>query len=86
MSMEFHGRAIAVRAAVGPTRGQVDVIVDGQAARRVDLGASRFGGSVVVFEQAWPGDGDHEIRLRVVGTSGRPFVAIDAFDVLDSGG
>jgi len=86
MSMEFHGRAIAVRAAIGPTRGQVDVIVDGQAAGRVDLGASRFGGSVVVFEEAWPGDGDHQIRLRVVGTSGRPFVAIDAFDVLDSGG
>ena len=86
MSMEFHGRAVAVRAAIGPTRGQVDVTVDGRAVERVDLGANRFEGSVVVFEQAWPGDGDHQISLRVVGTSGRPFVAIDAFDVLDSGG
>jgi len=86
MSMEFHGRAVAVRAAIGPTRGQVDVTVDGHAVKRVDLGANRFVGSVVVFEQAWPGDGDHQVSLRVVGTSGRPFVAIDAFDVLDSGG
>lgn len=86
MTMEFRGRAVAIRAPIGPTRGQVDVIVDGKTVERVDLGADRFVGSVVVFERAWPTDGDHRIRLRVVGTSGRAVVAIDAFDVLDSGG
>jgi hypothetical protein len=86
MTVQFLGRAVAIRAPIGPTRGQVDVIVDGQTVERVDLGADRFVGSVVVFEQAWPTDGDHRIRLRVVGTTGRAVVAIDAFDVLDSGG
>jgi hypothetical protein len=86
MTIEFHGRAVAIRGPVGPTRGQVDVTVDGRAVGRIDLGADRFVGSVVVFERAWTSDGDHRIGLRVVGTAGRAVVAIDAIDVLDGGG
>jgi hypothetical protein len=86
MSMAFHGRAVAIRGPIGPTRGEVDVTVDGRAVGRIDLGAARFVGSVVVFEGAWTSDGDHRISLRVVGTAGRPVVAIDAIDVLDGGG
>jgi hypothetical protein len=86
LTMDFHGRAVAVRGPVGPTRGEVDVIVDGKSVGRIDLGADDFSGSVVVFEHAWATDGDHRIRLRVVGTSGRRMVAIDAIDVLDGGG
>ena len=84
--MAFHGRAVAIRGPIGPTRGEVDVTVDGRAVGRIDLGAARFVGSVVVFEGAWTSDGDHRISLRVVGTAGRPVVAIDAIDVLDGGG
>jgi hypothetical protein len=86
MSIAFHGRAVAIRGPIGPTRGQVDVTVDGRAVARIDLGAARFIGSVVVFERAWTSDGDHRLSLRVVGTAGRHVVAIDAIDVLDSGG
>ena len=86
MTFEFHGRAVAIRGPVGPTRGQVDVTVDGRPVRRIDLGADAFIGSVVVFERSWANDGDHRIGLRVVGTAGRPVVAIDAFDVLLGGG
>lgn len=86
MTIDVHGRAIAIRGPVGPTRGQVDVLVDGGSAVRIDLGADRFIGSVVVFERAWTSDGDHRIVLRVVGTAGRAVVAIDSIDVLDGGG
>jgi hypothetical protein len=86
MTIEVHGRAVSIRGPVGPTRGQVDVVVDGGKAVRIDLGADRFVGSVVVFERAWTSDGDHRIHLRVVGTAGRAVVAIDSIDVLDGGG
>lgn len=85
MTIEFHGRAVAIRGPIGPTRGQVDVMVDGGSAIRIDLGADSFVGSVVVFTRAWTSDGDHRIRLRVVGTAGRAVVAIDSIDVLDGG-
>ncbi len=83
MTLRFHGRAVAVRAPIGPTRGEVVVIVDGAAVTRLDLGARDFVGSVVVFERSWATAGNHSIQLRVVGTPGRPVVAIDAFDVVD---
>jgi hypothetical protein len=86
MTIEVHGRAVAIRGPIGPTRGQVDVMVDGGPAIRIDLGAARFVGSVVVFTRAWESDGDHRIRLRVVGTAGRAVVAIDSIDVLDDPG
>jgi hypothetical protein len=86
LTLDFHGRAVAVRGPIGPTRGKVDVILDGEMVGRIDLGADDFVGSVVVFERSWPTDGDHRIRLRVVGTPGRPVVAVDAIDVLDGGG
>ena len=82
LTVRFHGRAVAVRAPIGPTRGEADVIVDGATVGRIDLGAQDFIGSVVVFQRAWAADGDHSIRLRVVGTPGRPVVALDAVDVL----
>jgi hypothetical protein len=85
MTIEFHGRAVAIRGPIGPTRGQVDVMVDGGSAIRIDLGADSFVGSVVVFARVWTSDGDHRIRLRVVGTAGRAVVAIDSIDVLDGG-
>jgi len=85
MTMEFQGRAVAIRGPIGPTRGEADVIVDGETVGRIDLGADRFVGSVIVFERAWKSDGRHRIGLRVVGTAGRAVVAIDAIDVIDGG-
>ncbi len=85
MTMRFHGRAVAVRAPIGPTRGEADIVVDGATVGRIDLGAPDFVGSVVVFERSWAADGDHSIGLRVVGTPGRAVVALDAIDVLDGG-
>jgi hypothetical protein len=86
MTMEFTGRAVAIRGPIGPTRGEVDVTVDGETVGRIDLGADRFVGSVIVFERAWASDGRHRVGLRVVGTAGRAVVAIDAIDVIDGGG
>jgi hypothetical protein len=61
----------------------MDVVMDGEAVGRIDLRASDFVASVVVFARSWATDGDHIVDLHVVGTVGRPFVAIDAIDVLD---
>lgn len=85
IELKFHGRAVAVRGPIGPTRGEADVIVDGQTVGRIDLGAPDFVGSFVVFEQSWAMDGDHTIALRVVGTPGRRVVAVDSITTLDGG-
>ena len=85
LTVRFHGRAVAIRAPIGPTRGEADIVVDGATVGRIDLGAPEFVGSVVVFERSWAADGDHSIRVRVVGTPGRPVVGLDAIDVLDGG-
>lgn len=75
--VRFAGRAIRVVGPVGPTRGQAVAFVDGRRVAVVDLRASRFQPRATVFEWAWPRRGVHWVELRVVGTRGRPVVAID---------
>ena len=48
-TVTFAGRGIAIVAPVGPGRGAVDVVIDGRAAGRVDLGSSAGASRRVVF-------------------------------------
>jgi hypothetical protein len=64
---------------VGPTRGQARVYVDGKLAATVDLFAKAFSPRKTVWSRSWPANGRHTIAIAVVGTRGRPFVAIDEF-------
>lgn len=75
----FTGRRIAWYGPKGPTRGKAKVYVDGQYVRTVDLLRSSFLARASLFSKGWSEPGEHTIRIVVVGTKGRPMVAIDEF-------
>ncbi len=64
---------------MGPTRGQARVYVDGAYARTVDLRSSSSATRRVVYVRSWTSSARHTLEIRVVGTSGRPRVDVDAF-------
>ncbi|HYO44621.1 MAG TPA: hypothetical protein VES19_15590 [Candidatus Limnocylindrales bacterium] len=76
-TVDFTGRAVRVIGPTGPTRGKVQVLVDGQLVRTVDLRSARFHPRTTIFAVSWPQAGPHQVELRVAGSAGRPFVAID---------
>jgi Phosphodiester glycosidase len=73
------GQQIAWVSAVGPTRGQARVYVDGAYVRTVDLRSAASLPRRVVYVRSWAAPGRHTLEIRVVGTSGRPRVDLDAF-------
>jgi hypothetical protein len=82
VSYTFRGTSIAWVSAKSTDMGQAFVEIDGKYIATVDLKASSSQTRRVVFARQLP-DGEHTIRVRVVGTSGRPFVYVDAFYAID---
>jgi hypothetical protein len=78
----FTGRTAAWYGPKGPTRGQVKVYIDGAYRRTYDLYASSYRASNQILSISWASAGTHTIKLEVVGTPGRPTVAIDVFAVV----
>jgi hypothetical protein len=70
---------VAWVAAVGPTRGQARVYVDGAQVRTVDTRSSVSQPRRIVFATGRMSLARHTVEIRVVGTSGRPRVDLDAF-------
>jgi Transglycosylase-like domain len=79
----FTGRAVAWFGPSGPTRGRANVFVDDQPAVTVDLYALRFRPNTRIFATTFADAGPHRLVIEVVGTKGRPTVAIDQFVVTD---
>lgn len=77
----FTGRRIVWYGPEGPTRGQAKVYVDGVYIRTVDTRRSSFLARSALFSQRWSTAGEHTIRIVVVGTKGRPMVALDEFQI-----
>lgn len=77
----FTGRRVAWYGPTGPTRGKARVYVDGTLVKTVDLKARRFDARDLLFKTSWKESGEHSITIEVVGTKGRPMVAIDEFIV-----
>jgi hypothetical protein len=75
----FTGRAVALVTTKGPTRGKVEVWIDGVKKATLDLYASGTHYRQLVYQTSWATAGSHTIRIRVLGTSGRPRVDFDAF-------
>ncbi|HXG40271.1 MAG TPA: hypothetical protein VNJ28_04960 [Candidatus Limnocylindrales bacterium] len=75
----FTGRSVVWLGPKGPTRGEALVIVDGVEVGVVDLRAPRFRARERLFVASWPEPGEHTIAIEVLGTRGRPTVAVDAF-------
>ena len=80
-TLKFTGRGVAWLGPVGPTRGQARVRVDGKHVKTVNLHRRSFDARAVVFEAYWSTSGAHTVTIEVVGTKGRPMVALDEFVV-----
>jgi hypothetical protein len=72
------GRTIAWVARRGPTRGKAEVFVNGTKVATVDLYASSYQNQRVVWSKSWSSAATRTVTIRVVGTSGRPRVDLDA--------
>jgi hypothetical protein len=77
----FTGSAAAWYGPKGPTRGKARIYVDGAYLRTIDLYAPGFQARNTILSLSWAASGPHAIRVQVVGTPGRPTVAIDAFSL-----
>jgi hypothetical protein len=78
----FRGTSIAWFGAKSTDMGKAWVDIDGKYVTTVDLYASSSRTRRIVFAATLP-DGEHTIRIRVVGTSGRPYVYVDGFYSID---
>jgi hypothetical protein len=78
-TFRFTARQVAWVAAVGPTRGQARVYVDGAYAKTVSLYSTSATARQVAFTRTWSSSGSHSIRIVVLGTAGHPRVDVDAF-------
>jgi hypothetical protein len=74
----FTGKSITWTGPVGPTRGKANVYVDGKLVKTVDLYSATYRARVAVFTATWGSTSKHTIAIKVVGTKGRPTVAIDS--------
>lgn len=77
----FTGRRVTWYGPVGPTRGKAKVSIDGTFIKTVDLYAAGFAAHKAVFSNSWSTASTHTLVITVVGTAGRPYVAIDGFAV-----
>lgn len=75
----FTGREVAWISYNAPKRGKAQVYVDGTLEGAVDMYAANAQPRRVVFRRSWSAVGTHRINVKVVGTSGRPRVDMDAF-------
>jgi hypothetical protein len=80
--LTFTGRSIAWVAPVSAKRGKAKVYIDGVAVAKVDLRASARQ-RVLVFSRRWANAGTHTIKIKVLGTAGRPRVDLDGLVVLN---
>lgn len=80
-SFTFTGSRIIWYGPVGPTRGKARVFVDGTLVKTVDLYRSSFTARKAVFSKSWTAAARHTLVIEVVGTAGRPYVAIDELAV-----
>ena len=81
-TLAFTGRRVIWHGPTGPTRGKARIFVDGKAVRTIDLRRRSFDPRAALFSTRWSKSGRHTIRIVVLGTSGRPMVAIDDLTVV----
>jgi hypothetical protein len=77
----FDGASVAWAGPVGPTRGKARVIVDGRLVATVDTYRATFKARDVLWAATLK-EGRHTLRIQVLGTAGRPTVAVDGLYVL----
>ena len=80
-TLTFDGASVAWVGPVGPTRGKARIILDGRLVATVDTYRATFKARDVIWARALQ-DGRHTLRIQVLGTAGRPTVAVDGLYVL----
>lgn len=78
-SITFTGRSVAWVSSMGPIRGKAEVLVNGVKVATVDLYSATSKHQQVVWTGSWTTAASRTITIRVLGTSGRPRVDLDAF-------
>lgn len=78
----FTGTQVTWNGPTGPTRGKAKVYVDGTYVKTVNLYRRTFDARATLFRTGWKAAGEHTLTIVVVGTKGRPMVAIDDFVVV----
>lgn len=78
-TVRFTGRSVAWVASTGPTRGKAEVYVNGSRVATVDLYAATGVHRRVVWVGSYSTAVARTISIRVLGTSRRPRVDLDAF-------
>jgi hypothetical protein len=76
-SVTFTGRSISWTGPAGPTRGAVQVYIDGVLVANVNQFASGFTAQRTLYTRDFGTSGPHTLRIVVTGTSGHPMVAFD---------
>lgn len=79
MSLTITGRAVAFVTTKASNRGKAEIWVDGVKKATLDLRSSSTRYRQVVWRMSWATAGTHTVQVRVLGTSGRPRVDVDAF-------
>jgi hypothetical protein len=82
VQFSFTGRAVAVVAPKGASRGSVKAYVDGTYVATVSAYRSSSQSRMVLFARNWSTSGSHKVKLVLTGTSGHPRFDIDAFGYL----
>ena len=80
-TLAFHGRGIALVAPLGPTRGRLQVWIDGVLVATLDEHRSHAVARRIIFSRSSLSDADHTIRIVSLGTPGHGRVDVDAFVV-----
>jgi subtilisin len=81
-TFSFSGRQVAIVSLTRATRGKAEVYVDGRLQTTVNLRSTTVAKRKVVFTRSWNKSSTHKLEVRVLATSGRPRVDLDAFVVL----
>jgi hypothetical protein len=82
MRFKFTGPSFALVGPTGPTRGKAYIYLDGTLLVTIDTYSSTFRARRIL-QTIFTSDASHTVTVRVVGTSGRPWFAVDAFFVMD---
>lgn len=83
-STSFTGRSIGWVSTKGPKRGQARIYVDGVLEAAIDLYAASKTARRIVWQRSWSSTRTHTVQIRVVGTTNRPGIDVDAFVLLAS--
>jgi hypothetical protein len=81
VTFTFTGRSFGFVGPSGPTRGKASIYLDGKLIVVRDTYSPTFQPRRVL-QTIYTADGRHTVTIRVAGTPGRPWVAVDAFFVL----